>query len=117
MNNHCPSPDIIVNLIPGVINTNNFLNRLIPKRGNHFKVYEHIRFQFVVISETRNQFKKRGESEKPVVTHLPVGMHVSDVWESEEALNKFSETLIPILKKNGVTPARPTVTQVHNIIA
>ena len=52
-----------------------------------------------------------------VVSHLPVGMHVSDVWESEEALNKFSETLIPILKKNGVTPARPTVTQVHNIIA
>jgi hypothetical protein len=52
-----------------------------------------------------------------VVTLQPVGMLVTDVWESEESLNKFSETLIPILKKNGVTPARPTLLQVHNIIA
>jgi predicted transcriptional regulator len=51
-----------------------------------------------------------------VVTHQPVGMLVTDVWESEEALNKFSEKLIPILKKNGVTPAKPTILQVHNII-
>jgi hypothetical protein len=43
-------------------------------------------------------------------------MLVTDVWESEEALNKFSEKLIPILKKNGVTPAKPTILQVHNII-
>jgi hypothetical protein len=52
-----------------------------------------------------------------VVTLQPVGMLVTDIWESEEKLNKFSETLIPILKKNGVTPARPTLLQVHNIIA
>jgi hypothetical protein len=52
-----------------------------------------------------------------VVTLQPVGMLVTDIWDSEEALNKFSETLIPILKKNGVTPARPTLLQVHNIIS
>jgi hypothetical protein len=52
-----------------------------------------------------------------VVTQQPIGMLVTDVWESEEALSKFSETLIPILKKNGVTPAQPTLLQVHNIIA
>lgn len=52
-----------------------------------------------------------------VITKQPVGMLVTDVWESEEALNKFSETLIPILKKNGVNPARPTILQVHNIIS
>ena len=52
-----------------------------------------------------------------VVTLQPVGMLVTDIWESEEALNKFSETLIPILKKNGVNPARPTILQVHNIIS
>ncbi len=51
-----------------------------------------------------------------VVTLQPVGMLVTDIWESEETLNKFSETLIPILKKNGVTPARPTLLQVYNII-
>jgi hypothetical protein len=44
-------------------------------------------------------------------------MLVTDVWESEEALNKFSETLIPILKKNGVTPAQPTLLQVYNTIS
>jgi hypothetical protein len=51
-----------------------------------------------------------------VVTLQPVGMLVTDIWESEESLNKFSETLIPILKKNGVTPAKPTLLQVYNII-
>ena len=51
-----------------------------------------------------------------VITKQDVGMLVTDVWESEEDLNKFSETLIPILKKNGVTPARPTLLSVHNII-
>jgi hypothetical protein len=44
-------------------------------------------------------------------------MLVTDVWESEELLNKFSEKLIPILKKNGVTPAKPTLLEVHNIIS
>ena len=52
-----------------------------------------------------------------VVTEQPVGMLVTDVWESEEKLNKFSETLITILKKNGVTPAKPTLLHVHNIIS
>ena len=45
------------------------------------------------------------------------GLFITDVWESEEALMKFSETLIPILVKLGVTPAQPTLTPVHNIIA
>ena len=52
-----------------------------------------------------------------VVTEQPVGMLVTDIWESEDKLNKFSETLIPILKKNGVTPAPPTLLHVHNIIS
>ncbi len=45
------------------------------------------------------------------------GMFITDVWESEEALTKFSETLIPILVKNGVTPVQPTILPVHNIIS
>jgi hypothetical protein len=44
------------------------------------------------------------------------GMIVTDVWESEETLNKFSEKLIPILLKNGVTPAKPLLLPLHNII-
>jgi hypothetical protein len=52
-----------------------------------------------------------------VATEQPVGMLVTDIWESEEKLNKFAETLIPILKKNGVNPAQPTLLHVHNIIS
>jgi hypothetical protein len=44
-----------------------------------------------------------------VVAQQPDGLLIIDVWESEEALNKFSETLIPLLIKNGVTPAKPTL--------
>jgi predicted short-subunit dehydrogenase-like oxidoreductase (DUF2520 family) len=42
--------------------------------------------------------------------------HVTDVWESEEAFQKFGETMIPILIKNGGTPVVPVILQVHNII-
>jgi len=42
--------------------------------------------------------------------------HVTDVWESEEAFNKFGEIMVPILIKNGGTPVPPTVLPVFNII-
>ena len=44
------------------------------------------------------------------------GWHVTDVWESEEAFNKFGETLIPLHIKNGGTPVEPTILPVHNTI-
>lgn len=44
------------------------------------------------------------------------GWHVTDVWESQEAFDKFGETLMPLHIKNGGTPAEPTILQVHNII-
>jgi hypothetical protein len=43
-------------------------------------------------------------------------LHVTDVWESEEAFNKFGETMVPILIKNGGTPVAPIILPVHNII-
>jgi hypothetical protein len=51
-----------------------------------------------------------------IITKQDKGMLVTDVWESEETLNEFSKTLIPILQKNGVTPAKPTLLPVYNII-
>jgi hypothetical protein len=45
------------------------------------------------------------------------GLLIIDVWESQEALDEFSKTLIPILLKNGVKPAQPTIIPLHNIIA
>ena len=45
------------------------------------------------------------------------GFFMTEVWESEEALKEFGETLIPILVKNGITHAQPaTVLPVHNIM-
>jgi quinol monooxygenase YgiN len=51
-----------------------------------------------------------------VAAQKPNDCFVTDVWESEEALNKFAETLVPILVKIGVTPSQPTILPVHNII-
>ena len=51
-----------------------------------------------------------------VAAELTNGLLIIDVWESEEALNEFSKTLIPILIKNGVTPAKPVIFPLHNII-
>jgi len=51
-----------------------------------------------------------------VAAENPDGLLIIDVWESEEALNKFSETLIPVMEKNGVKPAQPKVLPLHNII-
>ena len=41
------------------------------------------------------------------------GLHVFDVWDSQEAFDKFGETLIPIM---ATDPGEPQVAEVHNII-
>ena len=45
------------------------------------------------------------------------GMIVVDRWESGEMLQAFSETLVPILVKNGVTPPRPEVYPIQSLVA
>lgn len=44
------------------------------------------------------------------------GLHVFDVWDSQEDFEKFGETLMPILTELGVDPGEPAVAEVHNII-
>ena len=44
------------------------------------------------------------------------GLHVFDVWESEEQFNEFGKTLMPILQELGVDPGQPDVAPVHNVI-
>ena len=51
-----------------------------------------------------------------VVSSKESGSFVVDVWESGELLDRFAQTLMPILQKNGVTPPQPQVYPVHNII-
>jgi hypothetical protein len=44
------------------------------------------------------------------------GWRVVDVWESEEALQAFSEVLIPAMQEAGLDPPPPQVFQVHNFV-
>jgi hypothetical protein len=43
-------------------------------------------------------------------------IQVFDVWESEEALNAFAATLVPVLSGLGVELTPPMVSRVHNVI-
>ena len=46
----------------------------------------------------------------------PGGVHVFDVWESQEAFDAFGATLMPILTELGVDPGPPAPMPVHNVI-
>jgi len=44
------------------------------------------------------------------------GIHVFDIWESQDAFDAFGATLLPIMSGLGVDPGKPMVAQVHNVI-
>ncbi len=44
------------------------------------------------------------------------GMMIIDIWDSREQFDAFGKTLIPILEKNGIDPARPKVYPTVNVI-
>ena len=44
------------------------------------------------------------------------GIFVCDIWESEEALNKFGETLFPLLAKHKIKAPHPEIYPVHNMV-
>ncbi len=44
------------------------------------------------------------------------GLHVFDVWDSQESFDKFGETLMPILSELGADPGQPRVVEIHNVI-
>jgi hypothetical protein len=43
-------------------------------------------------------------------------LHIFDVWDSQEAFEKFGETLMPILGDLGVDPGEPVVAEIHNVV-
>ena len=45
------------------------------------------------------------------------GLTVLDVWDSEEALGRFAERLMPIVAAAGATPPPPEIRTVRNVIA
>ena len=44
------------------------------------------------------------------------GYLVVDVWESQEALDRFAQTLLPLMEQVGSTPFQPHIYPVHNIV-
>jgi len=45
------------------------------------------------------------------------GMRIVDVWESQEAMEKFAgEQIMPITQKHGLAPPTVTVWPVHNTL-
>jgi hypothetical protein len=52
-----------------------------------------------------------------VLVHL-AGPHPAGVWESESAFERFArERLIPAAKSVGITPVKPRLFPVHDLIA
>ena len=43
-------------------------------------------------------------------------LRVSDIWDSRESFEKFGETLKPIMTDLGIGLGQPEIIEVHNII-
>ena len=43
-------------------------------------------------------------------------LQVFDIWESQQAFDKFGETMMPIVREVGVDLGQPMVEPVHNLI-
>lgn len=44
------------------------------------------------------------------------GWRVVDVWESDEALERFRQKLLPVLEEAGLPRTAPQVLPVHNVV-
>jgi hypothetical protein len=43
-------------------------------------------------------------------------LQVFDIWESQQAFDKFGETLMPIVQEIGTDTGQPMIEPVHNLI-
>ena len=59
------------------------------------------------------------EHPRGIISHVgfakPGAWCVVDVWESQEAFDAFTETLMPLLEKNGFSGGRPVVYPAHYV--
>ena len=76
-----------------------------------------------VVGVTGGKTRVESPSDWPVdglLAHIAgqgeTGFRVVDVWESEEAFNRFGETLMPILEELGVE-GRPEVYPAHTFVS
>jgi hypothetical protein len=52
-----------------------------------------------------------------VAGQTPNGWRVGEVWESEDAFNKFGAVLMPLLREFKVPQVKPQIFPIHNHIA
>jgi hypothetical protein len=43
-------------------------------------------------------------------------LRVSEIWDSREQFDAFSERVMPVLKDVGIDPGQPEVLEIHNIV-
>lgn len=43
-------------------------------------------------------------------------IQVFDIWDSQESLDAFGRTLMPVMAELGADPGQPMMSKVHNII-
>ncbi|MER7756108.1 hypothetical protein [Kitasatospora sp. NPDC097643] len=76
--------------------------------------------------ETVRRLTNGGSLDKPsdwpvpgLVSHAagptPTGWHVTDVWESREAFERFGEVLRPILQEVGMA-GQPVIFEAHRVV-
>ena len=68
------------------------------------------------------QLEQAGQGNPPgrlshVTARKGGGYIVADVWESQEAFDRFAQVFVPLLQQVGVTPVQPQIYPVHNTIA
>ena len=71
--------------------------------------------------EVIKQLEAAGQGHPPgrqfhVAARKGTGYLVTDVWESQEALDRFFQILGPLLQQAGSTPQQPQIYPVHNLI-
>lgn len=66
--------------------------------------------------EAAGQGKPKGRLYHVATSQEDGSIIVTDIWESTDLLDEFGKTLIPTLNEAGVTPVKPKVYPVLNVI-
>jgi hypothetical protein len=87
--------------------------------GIYFAVQGMTPEKFAAVHE---QLRAVGQAEPPGRSfhagfNVGDGIHVFDVWESQEAFEAFGRHLMPILAEYGIDPGQPVVGEIELVMA
>ena len=86
--------------------------------GTYFAVEGMTAEKFAAVHE---QLAAIGQANPPGRTfhagfHVGNGIHVFDVWESQETFEAFGQHLMPILAENGIDPGEPRIGEIELVM-